>query len=604
VSWSTAVGFRSGVVAGMFLLLVLPVAAQQETTGGARADTGSELAQLREASEYESAGNLQAAAEIIEGVLRDNPASLTALLAYERLLNVQGRIAEVLPAVDRLLAAHPASVLGHQVRLRVVDRLNDVAGIDATAAAWIRATPTVETPYREAALVWRQRGESARAIAVLEQGRKRIDSADALALELGDAFAAAGDMRRAAAEWARAVGADGRGFLLVQRRLQAQPDAGANAIPLLVEQLGDEPATPGRQRAAALFAIDAGLEPRAHRLASEITARSSAQEREQLLIELARRADGAGLYRLAAWSYGELLRGMRQDGAALAVRTRLAELALLAGDTALAHSVYRQLESAAATGSPQRREALALRLHITIRDGELTAAAEQLDTFRVEFPRAPELDETAARLATRYMDAGDVAGAQRVLSGVAGPHASRVRGRLYIRSGDLARAREELMAAAPLLQGREATETIALVALLTRVSPAGGELVARAVAADIDDRYEILGDALAHTAGFSAMERAAVLDFLAGIADASGLPDDADRLRSEIVASLPRSHEAPAAMLALARRSLERSHRRERDNTDEARVLLEKLILEHPRSALAPQARRELERLQSRGSSP
>jgi hypothetical protein len=167
-----------------------------------------------------------------------------------------------------------------------------------------------------------------------EQGRSRIDRPDALALELGDVHAAAGDHRKAAAEWSRAVGAEGRGFLLVQRRLQQLPDGGASVIPVLADLLGAAPLHPARQKAATLLAIEAGMERRATRLAAELGTITPAAERDGMYVELARRADAAGLYGLAAWSYGQLLERSPDAAAALAIRTRIAELALLAGDTA------------------------------------------------------------------------------------------------------------------------------------------------------------------------------------------------------------------------------------------------------------------------------
>jgi TolA-binding protein len=89
-----------------------------------------------------------------------------------------------------------------------------------------------------------------------------------------------------------------------------------------------------------------------------------------------------------------------------------------------------------------------------------------------------------------------------------------------------------------------------------------------------------------------AAERAAVLNFLAEAADAAGIHEDATALRREIVETLPLTHEAPAALLTLARRAVE-----DPETEEEARVLLEKLIVDYPRSALAPQARTELQRL-------
>lgn len=591
-----------GVLALLAVPAALPVAAgtaygQQPQAPQHYDELVSELARIREAATLEAAGDLAGAERIVRQVLESNPASLTALLTFERLLVVQGRAAELLPAVQRLIAVDPASVIGHQVRLRVHLQLGDVSGLESSIDRWIQSTPTIETPYREAAAAWRERREPRRAVAVLEQGRERIDRSDALALELGDAYADVGDHARAAAEWARAVGPEGRGFLLVQRRLQNQPDGGARTLPLLVDQLGAPPAAPGRQRAAALLAIDAGLEPRARRIAQELTGLARSEEREQVLVEMGRRADAAGLHSMAVWAYSELLRAAPDASATLAIRTRLAELALLAGDTAMAADVYRQLESAAAAGSPQRRQAMALRLQLAIGEGDLDGAAADFAAFRAEYPQAPETDGTAALLATRYLEQGDGVAAARLLEGVAGPRAAQARGRLFIRRGDLARAREELLAAAPLLQGREATETISLAALLSRLSPAGGDMVAVAIAADEVARPAILRAALEDTRRLAAAERAAVLDFLAGLADAAGLGEDADTLRREIVASLPRTHEAAGALLALARRASGRG-----EAAGEATVLLEKLIMEYPRSTLAPQARRELERLHGRRS--
>jgi tetratricopeptide (TPR) repeat protein len=564
----------------------------------ANASSADGLDRLREAAGREAAGDLTGAEAMVREVLEANPASLTALLALERLLVVQGRPRDALPALDRLLSADPGSAIGHQMRLRLQAQLGDVAAIDAAIRDWIMAAPHLETPYREAARVRRQRGEHELAVAVLEEGRRRIPLDDALALELGDAHAAAGDLQRAAQEWARAVGATGRGFMLVQRRLHDQPDGGARVVPLLIDQLGGEPYSPGRQRAAALLAIDAGLDAPARNLARNLAAALSPEERDPVLVELARRADGAGLHHVALWSYSELLSSARDPGAALAIRSRVAELALLVADTALAARVSFTLEDAAAPDSPQRRQALALRARLAAGEGDLDAAAASLHALRTEYPQAREQDETAALLARRFIDAGDEAAARQLLAGVAGPRSAQVRARLYMRDGELSRAHEELMRAAPLLQGRDATETLALAALLMRVSPAGGELVARAVAAAEADHAEVLVGVADVARSLPATGRAAVLDFLAAMADRSGLHDDADSLRREIVTTLAGTHEAPAALLALARRALA-----DDDRTQEAVILLERLILDYPRSTLAPQARRELQRLRDRSAS-
>lgn len=552
----------------------------------------TELGQLRQATALETNGDLAAAEGLVRGVLENNPTSLSALLTLERLLGAQGRSQEISGPIDRLLALDPSSVVGHQTRLRVQAQTNNPQAVEAAAQAWIRAMPKLETPYREIAAVWRQRGDHDRAIAVLEQGRKRIDRADALAVELGDSYLATNELARAAVEWARAVGPEGRGFLLVQRRLQNLPDGGAQLIPVLADQLATPPRTAGRLRAAALLSIDAGLAARAQRLSAELLAAVPVKEREATLVELARRADGAGLYRIASWSYDELLRHQSDPGAALAIHSRLAELALLLGDTAHAAQRYQELEKAAAAGSPQRRQALALQIQLTAREGGLERAEADLARLRAEYPQAPELDVTAAEVAEHYFRSGDGTAAERVLVGITGPRAGQLRGRVALGRGDIERARDELLAAAPLLHGTEATETIALASLLVRLSPAGGELLARVVGSGGVDRERHIREAAQQARTLPARERTAILDFLASVAERGGLPDDADELRREIVTHHPRAQEAPASLLALARSALARQ-----ESAQQARVLLERVIMEYPRSALVPQARRELERL-------
>jgi TolA-binding protein len=73
------------------------------------------------------------------------------------------------------------------------------------------------------------------------------------------------------------------------------------------------------------------------------------------------------------------------------------------------------------------------------------------------------------------------------------------------------------------------------------------------------------------------------------------LDSEAERARRVIVTDYAQAPEAPAALLALGRALGARN-----ETLDEARSFLEKLVLDHPRSALLPQARQELDRLQGR----
>jgi tetratricopeptide (TPR) repeat protein len=577
------------------LAALLALAANQPA-GAQRLAATDDVRRLREATRLETAGDLDGATRVLNGLLDESPENLSALLAYERVLGMQGRLEELLPAIAEVLEQDPGSAIAHQMRVRALSSLDRVDDLEQASAAWVAAAPNVETPYREIARVWRTRGELVRAADVLKLGRKRIEREDALALELGDVYAAAGDVAGAVREWDRAIGPDGHGFLLVQRRVQMLPNGGATLLPQLVHALAQPPSSIARRKAAALLAMEAGLAETAERIARSVLAELEGAERGAYTVEVARRADGNGLERLAYFAYGQMLEFNGTQAQLLAVRNRYAELALAVGDTSSAAAMYRDLEAAFAPDSPQRRQALAVRIGLSARSGEPAGALRELETFRGEFPNAPELDAVAAAVSNGFLDAGDVPSAERAIGGIDGPHTGLARGRIYLRRGETERARAELLEAAPLLHGAEATEAIALATLMGRLSPQGGQLLARAMAGlaegDPDRAARVL---LEESADLSADERPAVLEFAAGLADRGALPDRAELIRREIVAEHPASREAPAALLSLARSLALRDRA-----VAEARGLLERLILEYPRSALVPQARSELDRLQSR----
>lgn len=554
--------------------------------------SSDELARVRDAAEREAVGDYAAAEALLTGVLALNPRSLSALLVLDRVYQVQGRADAVLPFVRRLLEDDPRSALGHQLLLRAYGALDSLAAVERTGAEWMRVAPRLETPYREVARIWLQRNEPQRALHVLAAGRERI-GASALALELGDAHVALGDLDRAVVEWDRAIGRDGQGFMLVQRRLRGLPDGGAAIVPGLLQRLTAAGGAPGRQRAALQLALDAGRGAEAESIARPLLAMVPRGEQEAFLADVARRADGADLAAIAYWAYGELTRRAEADTVRLlALRTRLAQLALELGDTTRAARLYGELEQAGGADSPQRRQAVAVRLQLAARAGDARDAARELGAFRTEFPQAPELDETAAAIADALLRQGEADAAEAALLGVRGPRSSLARGRAFLRRGDLPRAAAEFMLAAPALHGAEGTRTIALAAALTRLSPRAGELLGTATARAREDAGAAALDLVEQSHGLPGGERGAVLEFAASLAEDAALPQVAEQVRRELVTEHPRSDAAPAALLWLARRAVGTPGQRE-----EARVLLETLILEHPRSALVPHARRELDRI-------
>ena len=560
--------------------------------GAAQAESAMEVELLREASVLEASGELAGAEAALRKILERRTASVPALLALERVLRVQGKLDALVAPVTAALAEDPRSALLNQLLVRTYSALDRVREVETAAQRWISTVPHIEIPYREVAQVWEARADYDRARLVLEEGRRRIGRDDALALELGDLYATLGEPRRAVREWERAVGPEARGLSQVRRRLRALPDGGAAVLPELIDLLTAEPTSMPRLQAAVDLAVDAGLGPRAQVVAARVLPGLAPAEREPFLIEVARRADGAHLDRLAFWAYGELVQAEEEEGRRLAIRNRLAELALELGDTASAAANYRAVEAAYEQGTPQRRQAAALRIEL-MAGQDVDAAAEALHAFRREYLEAPELDRLAAAVATALVDAGRSGDAEALLAGVRGPRSGLLRGRIALERGAVDDARLAYMAAAPSLRGGEATRTLALVTLLGRVSKEAGRLIGEAM------RLQEQGEAGAALdrvlAGLETLPREdapPLLELAAGWADAGGLPGDARALRRRLVTDYPRSGEAPAALLDLAR-----GLRTEEGGTAEARELLERLIIEYPRSALVPQARRELGQL-------
>lgn len=558
-------------------------------SGGSESERG--LAVMT-AAERQAAGDFAGAEAILRDVLDAEPGALAALVNLEQVLKMQGRHAEVVPFAEAFLRSDGGSGVGYLILLRTHATGTDVAALEGAGKRWIESDPGSEVPYRELADIWVQRGEIGRARATLQEGRRRIGG-DALALELGMVHARDGDIEAAVSELDRAIGPEARGLVAVRRRLAALPDGGAAVLPALAGVLAGEASTSARGRAAVDLAIGAGLSGVAERAARRLVADMPEAERRQALVEIARRADGSGLRELAYWAYSELVGMEGVVERSLALRARLAGLALELGDSARARHNYEALEAAHAPGSPERRQAAALRVELTGAESGLDASLDALAAFRGEFPNAPELDRIAASVASLAIAEGRTETAGELVARVHGPESARVRGRVALMSGDLPRAKRALVEAASGLRGGAATEAIALATLLERLSEASGRLVGEAMGHLEVGRGEAgLRVLLDGVAGLPASDVPPVLDFAAGVADRAGLAVSAEETRRLLIEEHPRALDAPAALLALAR-SLAASEEGEL----EARELLERLILEHPRSALVPQARRALHAL-------
>jgi tetratricopeptide (TPR) repeat protein len=202
------------------------------------------------------------------------------------------------------------------------------------------------------------------------------------------------------------------------------------------------------------------------------------------------------------------------------------------------------------------------------------------------------------RIALGWARHGDIDRAERLAGVDSTVDGLALRGRLRLFRGDVAGARAALQAAGPFAGGREeAADRVALLALLAPVEveqlPALG---AALLAAERGDTAAAVAGLERTAAEVGAERGGAGLLVLAGRMEvARGRDAEAERLLGAARAA-PGSAAAPSALLELARLAIARGR------PAEAIPHLEALILEHPKSALVPQARRLLD--EARGAVP
>lgn len=246
-----------------------------------------------------------------------------------------------------------------------------------------------------------------------------------------------------------------------------------------------------------------------------------------------------------------------------------------------------------AAGQERETGGLLGRARALVAADSLDAARALVEALRADAPDAPVVDELIALLAAALLGRGEPAAAARVLEGASGPASGVQLGHLLIAQGDLTAGSQLLLGAVPGLEPARATTVIQFVALVGRVLPEAAPLLARAGALAAAGRGGEASRVLEGAVDPGDPEMGA--PFLAQgarWAEEAGEADEATRLRERLLADFPGAPEAEEGALALARAL---------GGTPEGRgravALLEALLERAPGSAVAPDARRELERL-------
>ncbi len=583
------------------LVLVLTLTALGPPT--LRAQTDDPLLEsrlLRSVASAESEGDLGRAEAILVDLMERRPTSTGGLFALERVLRAQGRIERVLPVASRYQEAEPAAAAPRILMLRVFVELDRADELSGAAEDWLAKSGEAAKPYREISRIFQRAFGPERALAVLREGRARLGQPSLFAMEVGDLLRDLERLDEAVVEWGRVIGDDGAQASAVLRRVSEMEGDRAGLVGPLVEQLARPPATVARLRAGARIAVEAGLPAEALGMAARVAGELGGQARRGFLTALARQAEEAvEAGELVLWAYQALYEDASDSDEARALEHRIAAAALAVGDTATALKAQRSIAEGLASGSAERRRALAEVLRLGIARGE-GGSREALDRFRHEFPGADEVDELAVTLAVRLEEEGDGMGARSLLAGVDGPRSLLERGYLYLASGEVVPSRMHLREAVPGLAPTDATNVISLLGLLEELQgDALGVVMRSAVLAHRGRAWAAVEQVEAALYGLARTHRAPVLAHGARIADSSELLARAAELRARIVQDHPHSPEAPEATLRLARFRAGSPE----GGVEEAIRLLEELILSQPENAVVPVARRELQRLRD-GSGP
>ena len=223
-----------------------------------RPDRREENRMLREASTHLARGELARAEATLRELLKRQPRSSAALLALERVLRADERIADLLPVLDARLADQPTANHVWALKLKVLTETGREDELEATVRRWIVAVPDAPDPYRDGARALREALGPGEAAEVIREGLAALGDSPRMLVELGDALIAARRADGGAAAWARALRLDPERDADIRERLDELGDEAAPVSATIVAALLSEPVTlPGLEVAAAL-ALAAG----------------------------------------------------------------------------------------------------------------------------------------------------------------------------------------------------------------------------------------------------------------------------------------------------------------------------------------------------------
>jgi tetratricopeptide (TPR) repeat protein len=493
-----------------------------------------------------------------------------ALLGLERVWAEAGALDSIVPVARRVLQLRPTDPTAHTVHLRTLVTMGRDDEARSAFAMWRRVAGTDGAPYREYARLLMQQGRALAADSLLSDAARLLGAGGALSGETAQLHVSLGRWQAAAAAYREALVDQPWLETAALYGLQRTPAASRDSVRAVF--LADPPRLLPRRLLSSLeFAWS---EPRrAWQALAALPADDSTTSAWRAFGERAE-LNESWLVARDAWA------AVFERTSDLESQRRSADAALRAGDAAGALTLLAR-RSKGGDDAARRRALLPIEIAALGEVGRVADAQRLLDAERARLD-----DGTRAALArplvAAWLRAGDLTRAKAAMEGTDLAEDDEIAGALALYEGDLVTARKRLVRAAT-----QRPELVDALGILARVrldqSPGLGSaflLLAKRDSAAAAARFTQLADSVGPAAP-ALLAQAARLSTVA-----TAVPT-----WERIVRDFPKSPEAPESLLSWARVL------RDRGDKAGATARLEQLLIEYSDSALAPQARRELERL-------
>lgn len=537
----------------------------------ARAAAQAQNVLVQRALDLENAGKWREAIGAWRGVLASGDLG-QGILGLERVFQQLGQDDSALAPLDSALARAPKDRMLHAAQLRVLRSLGREADARAAFAQWVTLLPNDPLPYREYAQQLLTDGRTAAADTVLQEATRALGGTKLLIIEVAQLRAALGLWSQAAAAWREALVAELYLESSAIFSLTPAPEEKRDSVRAI---LAAPPKRAEYLRTLGALEVAWGAPREGWRVLSALTVADSsfntwsdfADDAERLTAWLPARDAMVAMY-------------AQRPSAPLAIRA--ANAALNGGDAASA----LDLVAKAMPGMPDTQFRLQL-LPLQVRALSQLGRAQEVDALVAK--HAAQLDAGAKhgyarQIAWAWIRSGQIEKARAALQGATGDDEDEVSAWLALYDGDLVKAR------AGLKRPTEATsQVVTAIAFLSRTKAdsskqAGAAFLALARSDTADAMRKL------ERAAQEVPDAAAVLLNLAARLHSVRREDTAAiGLWQRIVGEYAQAPEAAEADLEWGRTL------RRRGDANGAVERFEHLILTYPKSALVPQARRELD---------